>query len=367
MSNQNLTGQFSQSQEFLNKSAECAKLSLRLDVILEETSDLVWVFNEHFKITLASKSAKNVLGDSETINLVDGDGKPVDLPGILRVGRVDFFKEKEFTLNTPRLILPVKISALSLALTDGSKEYVVLVKDVSTARLAARLKEELLQIISHELRTPLTCVKDYLWLLKLGKGGDLPRPALAYLDKAWSGLASMSNLISRILKALDLEECHVAPKIEKLNLYDVISAAVKKFGGGRTNFVVNGEDRHLEIYADREMVEEVLGNFLSNALKFDASGTILVGVEKERGFVKVVVSDSGKGFGAEERDRLFKKFGRLDNSLVTVAEAAGTGLGLYISKMLVEKMSGQIGADSPGVGKGSTFWFTLPIAGSWGR
>ena len=78
-------------------------------------------------------------------------------------------------------------------------------------------------------------------------------------------------------------------------------------------------------------------------------------------FVKVSVADTGRGVEKNEMDKLFRKFGRLDNSYQTVAESGGTGLGLYIVKQLVESVGGKVGAESEGTGKGSTFWFTIPI------
>ena len=77
--------------------------------------------------------------------------------------------------------------------------------------------------------------------------------------------------------------------------------------------------------------------------------------------VKTSVIDSGRGIEKNEMDKLFRKFGRLDNSYQTVAESGGTGLGLYIVKQLVESIGGKVGAESEGAGKGSTFWFTIPI------
>ncbi|HLD11853.1 MAG TPA: ATP-binding protein, partial [Patescibacteria group bacterium] len=102
-------------------------------------------------------------------------------------------------------------------------------------------------------------------------------------------------------------------------------------------------------------------NLVGNAIKYtDEGGSITVGARKELEFVRVWVKDTGRGISEEDIPKLFKKFGRLDNSFVTAAERGGTGLGLYISKALVELHGGTIDIESK-VKVGSTFSFTVPI------
>ena len=115
------------------------------------------------------------------------------------------------------------------------------------------------------------------------------------------------------------------------------------------------------VFGDRVKLREIVTNLLGNSLKFTPSGWIEIKLSNNNGsFIKFEISDTGKGIDHNDLDRLFKKFGRIDNSYQTVAEAGGTGLGLYIVKNMVESMGGQVGAESEGVGKGSKFWFTLP-------
>lgn len=106
---------------------------------------------------------------------------------------------------------------------------------------------------------------------------------------------------------------------------------------------------------DQERVSQVLINLLTNAIKFTPRGSITFGYEVRDKEVYLFVRDTGKGIAHEDIDKLFERFTKLDNFV------QGTGLGLSISKSIVEKLGGEIGAESRGPGRGSLFWFTLPL------
>ncbi len=114
------------------------------------------------------------------------------------------------------------------------------------------------------------------------------------------------------------------------------------------------------VYADKDKIREVLFNLIGNALKFTPeNGTITISFNEHGGMIETTVNDTGKGISKEDISRLFTKFGRLENTLTSVAETEGTGLGLYICKQFIELSGGKIWAISE-VGKGATFIFSLP-------
>lgn len=137
-----------------------------------------------------------------------------------------------------------------------------------------------------------------------------------------------------------------------------------------TEFKLKTDEKHISltievgsdvgiVYADPNKLREVITNLVGNSVKFTFSGGINIRCELlPNKFVKTSVIDTGKGVRAEDIDKLFHKFGRLDNSYTTIAEAGGTGLGLFIVKSMVEAMGGETGVSSAGMGKGSTFGFT---------
>ncbi|MFZ2664240.1 MAG: HAMP domain-containing sensor histidine kinase, partial [Patescibacteria group bacterium] len=111
---------------------------------------------------------------------------------------------------------------------------------------------------------------------------------------------------------------------------------------------------------DKEKTRDVIMNLIDNAVKFTEAGGITVGVENEEEKVIVWIKDTGSGVNPADLPKLFHKFGRIDNSYTIASDTGGTGLGLYIVKLYVEGMGGRVWATSDGIGKGSTFWVSLP-------
>lgn len=228
-----------------------------------------------------------------------------------------------------------------------------------------KLKDEFISVTSHELRTPMTVIKSYLWLLENEKGGKLSDKQQTYVQKALKGTERMIALINDMLNISKIEQSSERLPTEKLNVKELIEEAVEDFRvkafekGLRVETAL--EDCDQCAYANKQKLKEVLANLLGNAVKFTVSGKISVQLSKpSEKYIKIAVSDTGKGISKENISKLFLKFGRVENTFRTVAEAEGTGLGLYIVKKLIEGMGGEVGAYSDGENKGSTFWFILP-------
>lgn len=233
-----------------------------------------------------------------------------------------------------------------------------------------KMKDEFISIASHELRTPMTSIKGYLWMLAQGKGGELTDKQKHYVQRARSGAERMIDLINDMLSVSRVEQGRMEFAIKKLDIVKILKDVLEEFEAQAEK---KGIDLTLQssgllpyVFADEQKLREVLVNLIGNALKFTEEGAITVKVTRDSSHgskLRIDIIDTGPGISAEDQERLFKKFGRLETSFVTVAESGGTGLGLYISKKLVEKMGGEIGVESE-LDKGSTFWFTLPIASS---
>lgn len=227
-----------------------------------------------------------------------------------------------------------------------------------------RLKDEFLSVTSHELRTPMTIIKSYLWMLKSQKSGGLKPKQEDYIDKALNSTERMLALINDMLNISRVEQGRAGFNIKKIELVELLQDTLNEFKpkaqqkGVDLNVCCKDEKHH--IYADDTKLREIVLNLVSNALKFTLKGSINIELEDMKSHMKVKVIDTGAGIVKDDLKRLFHKFGRLDNSYQTVAESGGTGLGLYIVKLYVEGMGGMVGAESEGINKGSTFWFTLP-------
>lgn len=369
------------NQEVYKKNLELLKEKRRLETILYNMAEAVFVLDANRNFTLFNNTAQKLLGYSEeqvigkncddVFFLYGEKGARILALELIKLAsdasafvKLDFILEARYGKRTAN----INVSQIQISYEERL-EYVVLIKDVTEEKMIAKLKDELIGIVSHELRTPMTAVRGYLWMMGSGRGGELSEKNKSYLARAVRGTERMIALISDILNASSLEQGRLDLKIEALNLKDLILEEVDELRARAEQRGLSLEVAELaglpSVYGDKRRIIEVLANFVGNSIKYTEAGSVKVFGQAQGGFVKVMVTDTGKGFSAEDKDKLFKKFGRLDNSLVTVAEASGTGLGLYISKMLVEKMSGQVGAESQGVGKGATFWFRLPIAGTW--
>lgn len=226
-----------------------------------------------------------------------------------------------------------------------------------------RMKDEFISITSHELRTPMSSIKGYLWMLR-NKGGKLTESQQRYIEKAQRGSERMINLINDTLNISRIEQGRTEFKTAPFAIGPVISEVAEgfKLRVSEKNLYLKLElsENEFEVFADSDKVREIIGNLLENAVKFTEVGGITISVKRVGNFVKTTIGDTGKGIPPEDLPKLFLKFGRLEHSFATIAESSGTGLGLYICKLLSEKMGGSVGVTSK-QGKGSEFYFTLPI------
>ncbi|MBI3341683.1 GAF domain-containing sensor histidine kinase [Candidatus Curtissbacteria bacterium] len=231
-----------------------------------------------------------------------------------------------------------------------------------------QLKDEFVSVASHELRTPMTAIKSFLWMA-LNKQKENMTPDLKrYLDKAYTSTERLINLVNDMLNISRIEGGRIALKLEMVDIVALTTDVVEELQPKATEKGVRLEIAKANVpnvLCDKDKIHEVLLNLMGNSLKFTPKdGTVSVVFRKEAEVLDIAVSDTGRGIAPEDMNKLFTKFGRLDNSYVAVAESGGTGLGLYISKSLVEIHKGKIWAESDGLDHGATFTFTLPIFGT---
>jgi signal transduction histidine kinase len=229
-----------------------------------------------------------------------------------------------------------------------------------------RQKDEFISMAAHELRAPLSAIKGYLSMVVEGDTGDIPEKTRGFLADANSINERLIRLVNNMLNVSRIEEGRMVYQWENESLSRVTRAVFAQF---RAEAEREGLEYSLEIdsgmkdkiYVDPDRIYEVIGNLISNAVKYTNKGSVLVKLSQpSKTKVRFEVIDTGPGITDEEQGRLFKKFYRAESS---VGKTIGTGLGLYISKLLVEKFGGRIGLESE-IDKGSKFWFDLPLAES---
>jgi len=231
------------------------------------------------------------------------------------------------------------------------------------ADAASVLKSQLITTMSHELRTPLTSIIGALRMLTGGVSNADPEQNAQLLDIAWRNSDLLAALVDDILDVEKLDADAMLFKMERLDLTDLIRRAVDQNMGyaeeHRVSFKFEDPGRKFEIRGDETRLLKVMANLLSNAAKFSPKGAcVRTSLVPEDARVKVCVSDEGAGVPVDIRDRLFEKFVRGEN--IDSRNLGGAGLGLNITRSIVEKHDGAIGFDSQ-TGTGTTFFFTLPV------
>lgn len=228
-----------------------------------------------------------------------------------------------------------------------------------------RSKDQLLLNVSHEMRTPLTEIRGYLDLLQTYESQLDEKKRGVFLANAMSGCEELEGLVNNVLDAMHAG--NVTPRLDKIVVAQAVQEVLQQFDPRKlqTFSLYTDIPAQLHARADAQYVRRVLRNLLSNALKYSQPNTpvaLTAGLyEAKNGgtYVCIRVQDAGPGIPPHEKDQLFEKFSRLERDLY--GKIRGTGLGLYISKQLVEVMGGTIWVESSGIaGEGSTFCFTLP-------
>jgi len=225
-----------------------------------------------------------------------------------------------------------------------------------------RLKSEFVAVVSHEVRTPLTSIKGSLELLADRRFMELPTPQRELLSISQANTERLITLINDILDFSKLEASKLPMTMERIDVQRVLMEAVdniRSLAGQRgISIDVSVDDSVGQIEADPMRVGQVVTNLLGNAIKFSPdNGRVEVFASGDPKGVTVSVRDYGSGIAPRDVSRLFQRFAQLDSS--TTRKAGGTGLGLVISKGIVEQHGGTIWVESA-VGQGSTFSFSLP-------
>jgi len=245
---------------------------------------------------------------------------------------------------------------------------VILIQDETEAKVLDRSKDEFFSIASHELRTPLTAIRGNTSLIEQYFGEKLKaEPELnEMINDIHESSIRLINIVNDFLNVSRLEQGKMEYKIENFDLPTLIDKKIEEISSLSV-------EKHIPIvfkrpaaplpaaYSDKDRTGEVLLNLLGNALKYSEKGTINVETVLLQGYIKISVTDTGKGIAPEQQSLLFRKFQQAGKSIMTRDTTRATGLGLYISKLLTEQMGGQIFLEKSVPGVGSTFSFTIPV------
>jgi signal transduction histidine kinase len=242
------------------------------------------------------------------------------------------------------------------SLTDSNKQLAIANEQLKDHD---KLQKEFINIAAHELRTP---IQPILSLTEVLRSKIKDTEQLAMLDVAIRNAKRLRQLTENILDSTKIEGKSLQLEKERFNLFEVILNVVQDFRNQQIEnptvdikILPDEPNKEIVINADKSRIAQVISNLLSNAIKFTKQGTVLITVDKKKDNKEVIVSikDTGTGLDPEILPRLYSKFAS--------KSVKGTGLGLFISRSIIEAHGGKIWADNNADGKGVTFYFTLPI------
>jgi PAS domain S-box-containing protein len=363
-------------RELLNVTAERNKL----DVMMESITDGVLGLGLGGRIVMINSSALNILGLEETdalgkrldeiVTLTDKEGA-VPLRELLPKESVEektmIITRKDGIKINNHFGNQVYANLVSSAIKGGKEAglgAIIALHDVSEEKQLEEMKLDFVSMAVHELRTPLTSIRGYLSVFSREDISNLRSEQKKYLNRISISADQLMALIENLLNVSRVEKGTLTLRTTPLNWFSNLKQVVMEYKP-----LANEKNLKLSLFkpkeilpkvlVDRLRIYEVLSNLLSNAVEYTPpKGRIKVWVERKDQEIITHIQDTGQGIPKEALPHLFTKFFRVYGSLEMGSK--GTGLGLYISKAIVELHGGKIWVESE-IGKGSTFSFSLPV------
>lgn len=232
---------------------------------------------------------------------------------------------------------------------------------VETQKKAMEKKDEFITIASHELKTPVTSIKGYVQILRYGFQKEGNTIAASLLGKVDTQINKLTSLISDLLDVKKIETGKLHYRKEFFDYNELVKEIIEETGRVLPRHAIKHNlDETVMVYGDRNKIGQVITNFIDNAGKYSpASDKIIIQTLKDENKIKLMVQDFGIGIPSEQQNMVFERFYRVTGENENTY--SGLGLGLYISYEIIKRHDGNIGVKSE-EGKGSTFYFELPIA-----
>lgn len=264
-----------------------------------------------------------------------------------------YFLLKSFSLFFIAIALIYAMSYLSIKLHEKQLEIEKLSSD----------KINFMNMVAHELRSPLTSIQEYVSLILEGLTGQDPETQQKALTIIQKQAKRITDMVNDLLNLAHIEHQTIRFKIQNLSINSLIDSALTEMqpqiDANQIKILKELPDKLPKIYGNENNLIEVIINLLSNAIKFSNKGdSIIITAKKAKDQIQVSVKDKGMGISHQDISHIFQKFYR--SSLQEKYKQKGTGLGLALSKAIIERHGGHIWVESEGPNKGSTFYFTLP-------
>jgi signal transduction histidine kinase len=268
----------------------------------------------------------------------------------------------ESPLQTKRPLLGWSVSLIDVTERELSAE--ALREALAKAEAASHAKSQFLAMISHELRTPMTSVKGGLDLALHGAVGEISAPLRNLLTIAQRNSLRLMNLVDDVLDLQKLDLSTIALDLQDLDADDFMHDIIEEYEAYATDANVQlakvSDDVNRRLRGDPDRLKQVVGNVIINAVKFSPAGGKVECATRLNGTkLRISVRDHGVGIPESNEDKVFGRFSQVENGAVKVS--GGSGLGMHIAKILIERMDGAIAYESR-VGEGTTFHIDVPLS-----
>ena len=348
-------------------------------VVMVRSDRMIHLFNPAAsKIT--GWPADEALGiDVQTVMpLFNQGGQPVlpeNNPFLKAFGSKSAIKDSNLWLQTrsdKKLPISLMVSPIQEPASNSVNSVVGVFADIVKEKEDEARRSEFISTASHEMRTPIAAIEGYLSLALNPKVTKIDENARKYLDKASNATKHLGTLFADLLTSSKAEDGRLANYPVVIEAGEIVEQVVEagrfnaKKKGLQMRFIVSGEQERNQgqvvrpfyyIFTDPNRFREVLQNLIDNAIKYTSEGSVTVRLTGDNSVVQIQIADTGPGIPAEDLPHLFQKFYRVDNSMTRTI--GGTGLGLFISRRIIELNNGRIWAEST-LGKGSAFFINLP-------
>jgi len=347
----------------------------RISTVLESVVDAIITTNHQGIIETYNRSAENIFGYSAAE--VIGKNVSILVPKEHTHKHNDYIEQylngkESQIIGIGREVLaqkkdggqfPAEISITEMNLS-GERRFCVAARDITERKRIEKMKSEFISNVSHELRTPLTSIRGSLGLLSSGQIVDLPEAAQNLLDIAGNNTERLLLLINDILDIEKIESGEMKFDNQVVNIHSILEKSkienqsyVDQY---KVSISITSEEQPFFIYADPNRMMQVMANLISNAAKFsDPGSSIDISIKSNQSNMLLKVTDHGCGIPESFKEKLFEKFTQSDAS--STRKVGGTGLGLNITKAIIEKLNGTLTFESM-ENIGTTFTITMPLA-----
>jgi len=340
-------------------------------IISSFTDPIIFIDNES-KISILNPSAKKILGfDDKCLGIKVSNKDNYSMENFKDATNIDYKVNISDDKMTEEIILKSNkedrvYRIITTKVCDDEKicyGFIKIFYDLTREKALDKLKSEFISIAAHQLRTPLSAIK---WIMKMvldKDAGELTLEQEELLTKGYSSNERIIKLVDDLLDVSRIEEGRFGFNFEKYNFQKIINIAIvnleQRIAKNHFKIIINKPAKMPKVYIDKEKMIMVVQNLLDNATKYTPEyGKIEINIKQEKELLNVTIKDSGVGIPKKDQVNLFSKFFRAAN--VMRMETAGTGLGLFIVKNIIEKHGGKITIKSE-EGKGTEVNFSLPL------